>query len=69
VRVRTTHAIGEMPTFSLLAGSGIWACGTYIVGCGSRLSPPSRTSLADADDLPRLLAHEFAHPDACRNGR
>ena len=46
MRVRTAHAIGVMRTFSAFAASGICACGTYIVGFGSLLRPPSRTSPA-----------------------
>ena len=42
--VRTTQAIGVSRTFSALAASGTCACGMYIVGPGSLLRPPSRTS-------------------------
>src|SRR5216684_1423039 len=43
-RVRTTQEIGVSRTLSALRASGTCAFGTYIVGPGSRLRPPPRTS-------------------------
>ncbi len=45
-RVRTIQASGVMSSRFALWASGICAHGTYMIGCGSRLSPPSRTSPA-----------------------
>ena len=45
-RVRTIQAIGVMSSRLALCASGICAHGTYMIGCGSRLRPPSRTSPA-----------------------
>ena len=45
-RVRTIQASGVMSSRFALCASGICAHGTYMIGCGSRFSPPSRTSPA-----------------------
>ena len=53
-------------TFSALAASGTCACGMYIVGRGSLLSPPSRDVADDADDL---RARARRRTRASRRGR
>ena len=44
VRVRAIQPSGAISSARALTESGNCACGTYIMGCGSLLRPPSRTS-------------------------